>query len=40
MFDENFFIFYEDDDLCRRIDFQKIDFNAKAIHQHGQGISN
>ena len=43
MFDENFFIFYEDDDLCRRIDFQKKSkiqvFNAKAIHQHGQGKS-
>ena len=43
MFDENFFIFFEDDDLCRKIYIEKKSviqiFNAKAIHQHGQGKS-
>ena len=43
MFDENFFLFYEDDDLCRRIYNLKKSiiqtFNAKAIHQHGEGKS-
>ncbi len=43
MFDENFFLFYEDDDLCRRIFNLKKSivqiFNAKAIHQHGEGKS-
>jgi N-acetylglucosaminyl-diphospho-decaprenol L-rhamnosyltransferase len=43
MFDENFFLFYEDDDLCRRVN--KINrsiiqtSDAKAIHQHGEGKS-
>ena len=43
MFDENFFIFYEDADLCRRINRMKKSviqvFDAKAIHQHGEGKS-
>ncbi len=43
MFDENFFLFYEDDDLCRRIYNSKKSiiqtFDAKAIHQHGEGKS-
>ena len=43
MFDENFFIFYEDFDLCRRI--RKLNMsiiqikNADAYHQHGEGKS-
>ena len=38
-FDENFFLYYSDDDLCRRI--KKINkfiiqvYDAKCIHQHG-----
>ena len=40
MFDENFFIFFEDDDLCRKVYIEKKSviqiFKAKAIHQHGQ----
>tara|TARA_B100001057_G_scaffold280776_1_gene281192 strand:+ start:686 stop:1552 length:867 start_codon:yes stop_codon:yes gene_type:complete len=43
MFDENFFIFFEDDDLCKRIRLIKKSViqlhNVKAIHQHGQGQS-
>ena len=43
MFDENFFIFYEDYDLCRKIYNKKKSviqiFNATAIHQHGLGNS-
>ena len=43
MFDENFFIFFEDDDLCKRIRLIKRSviqlYNVKAIHQHGQGKS-
>ena len=43
MFDENFFIFYEDFDLCRRI--RKLNKsiiqikNADAYHRHGEGKS-
>lgn len=39
LFDENFFLYYSDDDLCRRI--KKINkfiiqvYDAKCIHQHG-----
>ena len=43
LFDENFFLFYEDDDLCKRIRNLKKSiiqiYNAKAIHIHGQGKS-
>ena len=43
MFDENFFIFYEDYDLCRKIYNKKKSviqiFNATAVHQHGLGNS-
>ena len=43
MFDEKFFIFYEDDDLCRRIGLEKKSKiqikSVKAVHQHGQGKS-
>ena len=43
MFDENFFIFYEDYDLCRKVYNKKKSviqiFNATAIHQHGLGNS-
>lgn len=43
MFDENFFLFFEDDDLCRRIKNLKKSIiqtlDAKAIHQHGEGKS-
>jgi GT2 family glycosyltransferase len=43
MFDENFFIFFEDDDLCKRIRLIKRSViqlhNVNAIHQHGQGQS-
>ncbi len=43
MFDENFFLFFEDDDLCRRINnFKKSIIQileATAIHQHGEGKS-
>jgi N-acetylglucosaminyl-diphospho-decaprenol L-rhamnosyltransferase len=39
LFDENFFLYFSDDDLCRRV--SKIgnhiiqSFNSKCIHQHG-----
>lgn len=40
LFDENFFIYYEDFDLCRRIRKMKKStiqvFDAKAYHVHGQ----
>ena len=43
LFDENFFLFYEDDDLCRRINNEKKSIiqvsDAVAIHQHGEGES-
>ena len=43
MFDENYFIFFEDDDLCKRIRLDKKSViqihNVKAFHQHGQGKS-
>ena len=43
LFDENFFLFYEDDDLCKRVRNLKKSiiqiYNAKAIHIHGQGKS-
>ena len=43
MFDENFFIFFEDNDLCRKVYIKKKSviqiFKAKAIHQHGLGNS-
>tara|TARA_B100000900_G_scaffold379992_1_gene365347 strand:+ start:472 stop:1338 length:867 start_codon:yes stop_codon:yes gene_type:complete len=43
MFDENYFIFFEDYDLCKRIRLNKKSViqihNAKAFHQHGQGKS-
>ena len=43
MFDENFFLFFEDDDLCKRVRNLKKSiiqiYNAKAIHQHGEGKS-
>ena len=43
LFDENFFLFYEDDDLCRRINNKKKSIiqvcDAVAIHQHGEGES-
>ena len=43
MFDENYFIFFEDDDLCKRIRSNKKSViqirNATAFHQHGQGQS-
>lgn len=39
LFDENFFLYFSDDDLCRRIKSQNKSiiqiFNAKCIHQHG-----
>ena len=38
--DENFFMYYEDDDLCRRIKQKNMSviqiFDAKAQHNHGQ----
>ena len=43
LFDENFFLFFEDDDLCKRIRNLKKSiiqiYNAKAIHLHGEGKS-
>ena len=36
------FLFYEDDDLCRRISTKKSItqvYDAVAIHQHGEGES-
>ena len=43
MFDENFFLFFEDDDLCKRIRNLKKSIiqihDAKAIHLHGEGKS-
>ena len=43
MFDENYFIFFEDDDLCKRIRLNKKSViqihGVKAFHQHGQGKS-
>ena len=43
LFDENFFLFFEDDDLCKRIRILKKSiiqiYRAKAIHIHGQGKS-
>ncbi len=40
LFDENFFIYFSDDDLCRRIkNFNKTVIqvrDAKSIHQHGE----
>jgi len=40
LFDENFFIYFSDDDLCRRIKkFNKTIIqvhNAKSMHQHGE----
>jgi len=40
LLDENFFMYYEDDDLCRRIKQKKMSviqiFDAKAQHVHGQ----
>ena len=43
LFDEKFFLFYEDDDLCRRIYNKKKSiiqvYDAVAIHQHGEGES-
>jgi len=43
MFDEKYFIFYEDDDLCKRVRLIKKSViqihNVKAVHQHGQGKS-
>jgi GT2 family glycosyltransferase len=39
-FDENFFLFFSDDDLCKKIKINKKSiiqsFSAKAKHQHGQ----
>lgn len=39
LFDENFFLYFSDDDLCRNIKFLKKSViqikNAKCIHQHG-----
>ena len=39
LFDENFFLYFSDDDLCRRIKSLKKTtvqvFDAKCIHQHG-----
>ena len=39
LFDENFFLYFSDDDLCRRIKKSKQyiiqSFNSKCIHQHG-----
>ena len=39
LFDENFFLYFSDDDLCRRIKNQGRSiiqiFDAKCIHQHG-----
>ncbi len=39
MFDENFFIYFSDDDLCRRIKKQKRsviqNYDAKCLHTHG-----
>jgi len=38
-FDENFFLYYEDDDLCRKIKKKNMSviqiYNAKAQHMHG-----
>ncbi len=38
-FDENFFLYFSDDDLCRRVKLTKRSiiqiFDAKCIHQHG-----
>ena len=40
MFDENFFIYFSDDDLCRRV--KKLNktviqvYDSKSIHQHGE----
>jgi N-acetylglucosaminyl-diphospho-decaprenol L-rhamnosyltransferase len=38
--DENFFMYYEDDDLCRKIKKKNMSviqiYNAKAQHMHGQ----
>jgi N-acetylglucosaminyl-diphospho-decaprenol L-rhamnosyltransferase len=38
-FDENFFLYFSDDDLCRRVKSMKKSiiqvFDAKCIHQHG-----
>ena len=43
MFDEKYFIFYEDDDLCKRVRLIKKSViqihNVRAVHQHGQGKS-
>ena len=40
MFDENFFLFFEDVDLCKRINSQDRSviqiFDSKALHVHGQ----
>ena len=39
-FDENFFLYFSDDDLCRRVKSMKKSiiqvFDAKCIHQHGK----
>ena len=39
-FDENFFLYFSDDDLCRRIKLMNKSiiqvFDAKCIHQHGK----
>ena len=39
LFDENFFVYFSDDDLCRRIKIKRKSiiqvFNSKCIHTHG-----